>query len=317
MALSGSIDFAATRDDLITEALEQLGVLSEGESPNASQLTSCSRTLNMMLKSWQATETNLFAIQKAYIFMQNDQVKYELSSSTSDHWATTIVNTAMAVAGVATDSTITVDSSTGMSDADVIGIELGSGTIQWTTINGAPASDVITLTVALTGAAAISNRVYTYTTLANRPMKILEAVRTDAASNNDIPIFVRSLRHYTELPNKTTEAPVNTIYFDPQRTTSYIYVWPEPDRVDVFLTIWIQRTLDDLDAASNDVDYPQEWFLAIALNLAMYLASKYGVTGTQYRQISLMALTAREEAESWDTEDGFTIEPSTENNREL
>jgi len=57
MATSGSIDFATTRDDIITEALEQLGVLGEGESPSAAQLTSCSRTLNMMLKAWQAQET--------------------------------------------------------------------------------------------------------------------------------------------------------------------------------------------------------------------------------------------------------------------
>jgi hypothetical protein len=75
MAVSASIDFAATRDDIITEALEQLGVLGEGESPSANQLTSSSRTLNMMLKSWQATETNLFAIERTYLFLQKDQVK--------------------------------------------------------------------------------------------------------------------------------------------------------------------------------------------------------------------------------------------------
>lgn len=316
MAVSSSIDFAATRDDIITEALEQLGVLGEGESPSTNQLTSSARTLNMMLKAWQATETNLFAIQKAYVFMQNDQVKYELSS-TGDNWSTSIVNDYMAVAGVATDGTITVNDDTGMSASDIIGIELDSGTIQWTTINGAPAANVVTLTVALTGAAATSNRVYTYTTKANRPMKIIEANRIDADSKEEIPIFVRSLRHYTELPNKTTEAPVNTIYFDPQKSTSYLYVWPEPDRVDVFLTLWVQRTLFDLDGAADDVDYPQEWFMAIALSLALLLSPKYGVTGSPFRQLQFLADIYKEQAESWDTEDGFTIEPSTENNREL
>jgi len=62
MATSGSIDFAATRDDIITEALEQLGALGEGESPNAAQLASCGRTLNMLVKAWQGEGLNLFAL---------------------------------------------------------------------------------------------------------------------------------------------------------------------------------------------------------------------------------------------------------------
>ena len=308
MAVSGSIDFAATRDDIITEALEQLGVLSEGESPSAAQLTSSSRTLNMMLKAWQADEVNLFAVQKAYVFMQNDQVKYELSA-TGDNWSATIVNTAIAVAGVATDLTIEVATIVGMSAADVIGIELDSGDIQWTTINGAPAANIVTITVALTGAAAIGNRVYTYTTKSNRPMKILEAVITDAESLTETPLFIEPLRTYAEQPNKISEGQVNTIYFDPQRVTSYIYVWPEPDRVDSFVTLWVQRTLDDLDAATDDVDYPQEWFMAIAFNLALLLSPKYGITGSPFRQLQVLATFYKEQADGFDVEGGFSIEP--------
>lgn len=314
MAVSGSIDFAATRDDIITEALEQLGVLGEGESPTTNQLTSCSRTLNMMLKAWQADEVNLFAIEKTYLFLQNDQVKYELSSS-GDHWTTELINTAIATAASSTDTTIAVDDGSATADSDIIGIELDDGSIQWTTISSGGGTNSITIAAALTDAAAVSNRVYAYTTKADRPMRILEATITDAADLTDIPLMVNPLRDYTTLVDKTSEGRPTTLYFDPQRTTSYLYVWPEPDRVDYFITLWVQRTLHDLDVATNDVDYPQEWFMAIAMNLALMLCPKYGITGTHFRQINLLATYYKELAETYDTEDGFQIEPESEMNR--
>lgn len=316
MAVSGSIDFAATRDDLITEALEQLGVLGEGESPSANQLTSCSRTLNMMLKAWQADEVNLFAIEKTYLFLQNDQIKYELSSA-GDNWTTELINTAIATAASSTDTVIAVDDGASTANSDIIGIELDGGSIQWTTISSGGGTNSITIAAALTDDAAVGNRVYAYTTKANRPMKIIEAALTDASDLTDIPLKVEPLRSYVSLTNKVSEGRPTTLYFDPQRVTSYVYVWPEPDRVDYFITLWVQRTLDDLDAATDDVDFPQEWFMAISLNLAVALSPKYGVTGTEFRQLQFLADYYLDLAKSYDTEGGFTIEPSNERNREV
>jgi hypothetical protein len=146
-------------------------------------------------------------------------------------------------------------------------------------------------------------------------MKILEAVITEADDLTDIPLRIEPLREYVDLADKTSEGTPNTIYFDPQRITSYLYVWPEPDRVDYFLTLWVQRTLHDLDGATNDVDYPQEWFMAIALNLAVALSPKYGITGSSFRQLQYLAEYYKELAESYDTESGFNIEPCDEYTR--
>ena len=52
MTTSGSSDFSVSRDDIITEALQQLGVIGEGGTPSANQLTDMSRLLNMMIKNW-------------------------------------------------------------------------------------------------------------------------------------------------------------------------------------------------------------------------------------------------------------------------
>lgn len=60
MATSGSFDFSVDRDDIITEALQICGAIGDGETPTADQLTSCSRTLNMLIKAWQADGLQLF-----------------------------------------------------------------------------------------------------------------------------------------------------------------------------------------------------------------------------------------------------------------
>ena len=60
MATSGSFDFVLDRDDIITEALQQVGAIADGETPSSDQLTSCSRTLNMVMKAWQADGMQLY-----------------------------------------------------------------------------------------------------------------------------------------------------------------------------------------------------------------------------------------------------------------
>jgi len=44
----------------------------------------------------------------------------------------------------------------------------GSGALSWTTVSGTPSSDVVTLTTALTGAAAVDNYVFTYIIIRNK-----------------------------------------------------------------------------------------------------------------------------------------------------
>lgn len=67
--------------------------------------------------------------------------------------------TTVAVAGVATNTTIKVVDDTGFGDGDFIAIELDDGTQHQTTINGAPAANVITLDDALPSSSAIGKYV--------------------------------------------------------------------------------------------------------------------------------------------------------------
>jgi len=308
MATSGSIDYSVSATDIITEALEQLGVLGEGESANTDQVTSSLRTLNMLVKAWQADGLNLFAVKKITLFLQKAQAEYSLSS-TGDHATASFVETQVKVAGSATDTTIDVDSITGISDADYIGIKLDTGYLHWTTVNGAPSGDTITITDALPSAVAIDNRVYAYTTRANRPMAILNAVRS-TSDGTDIPVKVTNRQDYVELIPKANEGSVNQVWYNPQTGTGKLSVWPTSDNVDDRLTLWVMRTLEDFDAAANDADYPQEWYLPLALNLAVLLAPKYGIGNPQLGALAPMAKYYYEMAQGWDVEESVKFAPS-------
>jgi hypothetical protein len=309
MATSGSTDYAATRDDIITEALELLGVLPEGESPSVAELTACSRTLNYMVKSWQGKFTNLWTRQKAYVFLAKDQSEYTLSS-TGDHWTNSFVSTQVNGAHSASDTTIEVDSITGFSASDNIGIELADGTMHWDVINGAPSGSTITLTTGIASAAADNAWVYGYTTKGSKPRNILHAhLSKNPSTDLDIPIFQMSLGDYQDLPHKASDGTVNQFNFQRKRDTGVLSVWPQTSNVTDYLTLYVQRSIEDFDAATDDSDFPQEWFQALATNLALRLSSKYGVSGATYTQVKENAILSLWEVESDDTEEGIEIQP--------
>ncbi len=60
MAFTTTAAHSQTATDIITEALEILGVLAEDESPSSAQTTSSLRTLNNLIKMWSA-DTQIFA----------------------------------------------------------------------------------------------------------------------------------------------------------------------------------------------------------------------------------------------------------------
>ena len=103
---------------------------------------------------------------------------------------------------------------------DHIGIELDGGTVQWTYF-AAALSTTVTPVTALSGAAAIDNHVYSYTTKAQRPLEIADVriVNVDGTERTlGDPV---SRNEYMALSNKDSPGSPNQTYFDPQRTNSF------------------------------------------------------------------------------------------------
>jgi len=158
---------------------------------------------------------------------------------------------------------------------DPIGIELDDGTLQWTNIGAAVSTTTLTLITALTDSVAVDNHVYSYTSIAQRPLEIDE-VRLHDSNDNERPLLMVSRQEYMALSDKDSAGSPNQVYFDPQRTNAVIRTWPAPDDVKEYIKFTGRYPLADLDALTNGFDFPQEWFETLSWNLAVRLAPKYG-----------------------------------------
>jgi len=279
MATSGSVDYNVTGTAIVIEAMELIGAIAAGETLTAHDGASCLRSLEMMIKHWQAEGIGLWRNKEAALFLSYEGYSFSVGP-TGDHCSTTWVKTEIATAASSGDATITVDDDTGVLDGDYIGVELDDYSLQWTTVDGDPVANVITLDAVLTDDVAVDNHVYTYTTLISRPLEIIEA-RLHRASGSDIPMKIISLDEYTRLSTKTTTGVPNQIYYDPQQINIKVKIWPACNDVQDYIKVIFRLAIEDVDALTNNADFGQEWLLPLAWNLAVLIAPKFGVNFSQ------------------------------------
>lgn len=307
MAVSSSFDFTRTRDQLIRRAFRVIGVVKSGETPGAQIVTDAAEALNAMVKRWGKKGLHVWTVTEATLFPQASQARYALSTSSTDHATESYVATELTAAASSGATTITVDSITGISNGDNVGVVVDDGSIHWTTVNGAPASSTVTLTTALDDDASDGAAVFTYTTKIVKPLKIVDARRYNIASELETPISetqgsLMSRLDYQSLPNKAQTGTINRAFYDPQRDTGYLHLWSPPATVlDLVKFTW-HRPIMDFDAASDNPDLPQEWFDAIAFNLAVSIAPEFDVPSEKLQQVALMAASYLEDVQGDDRE---------------
>ena len=296
MATSGSIDFTLTRDTCIDEALAQLGVLGEGQTPTAAQYTADGVTLNLMLKSWQGKEFTQNLITRMYVFMQDEQREYELSVTAAS----------------------SAESSYDFYHDNRIGIELDNGKIHWTTVASGGTTDSPVLTAGPATVASSGRSVYAYTTKATRPLDILYATlnnkptlvgEDNVLDEQATPCEILTRERWTALNLKSTEGQVNSLWYNEQWPTAKLHVWPEPTGHGDILELWVQTTIDDMDATADNFALPSKWYLAVALQLALLLTSKYGVSDKTYTRVMRAAEKALFEAENSESEEWLQFTP--------
>ena len=140
MAQSGSYDATVTRDNLIADAHLYIGAIGEGESPSANQVTEAARLLNMIVKLRAADGMPAWALRRGYILPFTGAS----SINTDSHVVTAYDTTTLSANAAAAATALTVTSITGFSASDQLGIELDDGSVDWTTVSGAPSGTTIT-----------------------------------------------------------------------------------------------------------------------------------------------------------------------------
>lgn len=307
MGLSGSSDYDSTRNEIINFALRKTGQLAEGETASSQQVQDAAEDLETLIKLWQAAGLHLWKYEEMVLFLIKEQESYDIPGS--ENWVkeSDLTTTTTNTDEVISSTSIGVTSITGMSSADIIGIAVDDNTIHWDVINGAPTGTTVTLTTGLDVAATSGNAVYVYTSAAVRPLQITHG-RTQVSTGSEVEITMIGREDYFRLSNKAASGSVVQAYYNPKLTNGKLYVWPTTSDERQFLNLTTQISIEDMDAAGNNPDFPTEWLAALKWNLAEWLLPEYGMTDqVTVGLIQGMAAKTYKLAEDYDIEEADII----------
>ena len=285
MATSGSINYTQTAGEIVKDALILIGVTHPEETLPTATENYALDVLNKMVKAWGSQGAKLWALEQAALVFDNDVVEYTFhnKAGTGGKVATGIkvsglVQTTFSADEAMSQTVLSVTSSTGMTAGDKIVIELDSGSRHESTIASVDTSTQITIDDALPSAAASGNYIYAYT-LTTDEIKHPEQIhnmRIRNSDGNEIPLRRLSRQEYMNTVDKDQEGSPYTYYFDKQLDNPKLYVWPEPDDLKESLRFDVLQTIEDLDATTNNMYFPDEWLEALTYNLAVRCAPAFG-----------------------------------------
>lgn len=110
-----------------------------------------------------------------------------------------------------------------------------------------------------------------------KPLKIIQALCTPSGGVN-MPMNIYNRYDYNILPQNTTiqGLPIN-FYYQPGRLTGTINIWPTPNDSTTTITFHYQSMYEDMNASTDDFDFPSEWVQPLIYLLAWSLAPEYGI----------------------------------------
>src|ERR1700739_151143 len=154
MSTSGSYGFAITANDIVTEAMLNVGKLGEAETPSAQEYTDCLRKLNMLVKQWMgktdfAPGLKMWTRRIGALMLRSVQpLGYQVGPTTPDNWTLVggLVDTSTSAPANSGASSVVLTSTiapnnTAIASGWYIGIQQSGGDLFWTTVNGAPSGN--------------------------------------------------------------------------------------------------------------------------------------------------------------------------------
>jgi len=296
VARSGSYNYGMDRDTIIKRAMHVANIVNMNQAARGDDHAFAVDMLQSLIKLWQAEGIQLWNRRQATLFTAYQDEQYSISS-TGDHCANSYVSTTISSTEAIGQTVLSLTSTAGMTAADYIGIELDDHSRQWTTIVSVDSLTQVTVTAALTASAAAGNTVVSYTSkISDRPLRILDMRRVQIDNSGSASQMGQiGYSEYFNIPMKTTDgAPVN-FYYDKLLDAGILYVFPRPDDVNSVLNFTYHESIEDLDNATDSIDFPVEWTLPLIYGLAAELMVAYGKfqelpiiqqKAEQYRQVA-------------------------------
>lgn len=144
------------------------------------------------------------------------------------------------------------------------------------------------------------------------PLKVIQATYS-TASNNSAPMTIYNRYDFNLLPDSSdnTGTPV-ILYYQPLEDSGAITLWPFPIDNNTTITINYQRPYQDMDASTDNFDFPSYWIQALIYNLAWVMSPEYGIPPTDRNIIAQEAKYWKDEALGYGTEEGsMYMQPDT------
>lgn len=303
---SGTATFNYNRNQICTAALRKIGAIASGETPDAQTIQDCSDQLNIMVKALNATGLHIWTESEAILFLQPGQFQYTLGTGSPDSCAdTSFSSTTLGASYGLGASSISVLSTTGFGASFNVGIVLDSGSIYWTTQNGAASGLTINLTGSLPSSATGGNAVYVYQSNIIRPLRVVSGRRFVFSSSIETQMIQMARIDYRNQPNKSSPGTITNWFYDPRggaNTQGQIFLWTAPTDVTTCFKFTYWRPVQDFTTAANIPDLPQEWLDALIWNLALKMAPEYDCSANRYTIIKDQASSSLDNVMGWDRE---------------
>jgi hypothetical protein len=298
-----SSNYVFTKYDLIKMAFALLNKFGADEEVPAESYDLADKMLNLLIKNWMDFGYNLWLKETAFLCVRKGQEYYSLEPSSLDHATLNLLYHDVAITANQGAASITLESVSYIRPGDHIGINLDDLDIFWTYVQNI-VGNVVTFTAGiLPFQASAGNAVFAYTTDLDIPLTVYEGVRE--INGIDTPLNSLSYSEYFQLPNKRDQSTPVSYMYDRQLADAMIYLWPVPERSDIIIKLLIGQRINNLQNNSDAAEFPNEWNLPLAYNLAVMLAPAYGKnTGDTFANLAGQAEKSLRTALAFDNEVG-------------
>lgn len=305
MTTSGSYTFTVTRDDLIREAVLNMGKLGSTGTLEPQEQLDVARKLNMIVKQWMgkkdyAPGLKMWSRARGDLFLSATKGIYLLGPS-GDNWAAGVA--AIANANFGTDQLIAktlggsavlslgVGSTSNFTAGDYLLIELDTGAIFTTAVLSINAgAGTVTALAVLPSSASATNFVWNYTTKGQRPLELVSAVLRDS-DQNDTPLNYMTVETYEQLPTKTNPQYISdptALYYESSLTNGTLYtdIGAAQDVTKQIHIVYL-RPLQDFVNPLDTPDFPIEWAKPLSWQLTKDCCGMFNAPWSKDMQDSL------------------------------
>lgn len=269
---------ATTALTIIKKALRLIRVLDRNQPLQDDDRNDALEAFNQMILHLQSHYNNLWTMKQAVVLMEQGKQFYKCGQGGDRVVSRDDLRTqTTSVAALTGATTVNLSSTVTVQVNDTIGVLLESGSFFWTTAVSSSAGASVSLAAGLPSNSAAGSRVYIYTDIIDRPLRILNAQSAWSITDAEIPLDSFSRQEYFDQPDKTTQGQTSNYYYSPQLTAGELYVWPTAQSN---LNVLRMTYIDPLSVMVNNIDAPQfpdEWQECLAYMLATRLMDEYGV----------------------------------------